>query len=254
MTPARDKVRPTRAVQRARPGHESAYGTKLSLHAHLKAQPGQNSPGNTHLKAQPGQNSPGNAHLKAQPVQNSPGTLRFNENRPFFTSRENLFPFPTPHHRAGRIFSRSNTTQHPYKTLTTTAHMASPRDKVRPTCPVQRARPGHESACGTKLSRQHPPQGPTGTKLSRQRPPQGPTGTKLSRHPQIQRKQAIFHEQGESFPVPNAPPPSRENFLPQQHHLGVYFNAADRLVPTFTRAPDQCTPQLGIVRVIGCSS
>ena len=86
------------------------------------------------------------------------------------------------------------------------------------------------------------------------RPPQGPTGTKLSRHPQIQRKQAISHEQGESFPVPNAPPPSRENFLPQQHHLGVYFNAADRLVPTFTRAPDQCTPQLGIVWVIGCSS
>ena len=96
MTPARDKVRPPRAVQRARPGRESARGTKLSRHAHLKAQPVQNSPGNT--------------HLKAQPVQNSPGTLRFNENRPFLTSRENLFPFPTPHHRAGRIFSRNNTT------------------------------------------------------------------------------------------------------------------------------------------------
>ena len=39
-----------------------------------------------------------------------------------------------------------------------------------------------------------------------------------------------------------------------QHHLGAYFNAADRLVPTFTRAPDQCAPKLGIVRVIGCSS
>ena len=96
MASPRDKVRPTRAVQRARPGRESARGTKLSLHAHLKAQPVQNSPGNT--------------HLKAQPVQNSPGTLKFNENRPFLTSRENLFPFPTPHHRAGRIFSRNNTT------------------------------------------------------------------------------------------------------------------------------------------------
>ena len=82
MASPRDKVRPTRAVQRARPGRESARGTKLSLHA----------------------------HLKAQPVQNSPGTLKFNENRPFLTSRENLFPFPTPHHRAGRIFSRNNTT------------------------------------------------------------------------------------------------------------------------------------------------
>ena len=76
-------------------GHESARGTKLSQHSHLKAQPVQNSPHNT--------------RHKAQPVQNSPGTPKNNENWPFLASRENLFPFPTRRHRAGRIFSRNNT-------------------------------------------------------------------------------------------------------------------------------------------------
>ena len=155
-----------------------------------------------------------------------------NENWPFLASKENYFPFPTPHHRAGRIFSRNNTTQYPSQ--------------------------GHHhpttTPTGTKLSPQHPPQSPTGTKLSQQHPPHGSTGTKLSQHAHNQRKLAISRQQGELFPVPNTAPPSRENFLPQQHHLGVYFNAADRLVPTFTPAPDQCTPQLGLVRVIGCSS
>ena len=77
------------------PGHESTRGTKLSQHSHLKAQPVQNSPHNT--------------RHKARPVQNSPGTPKNNENWPFLASRENYFPFPTPHHRAGRIFSRNNT-------------------------------------------------------------------------------------------------------------------------------------------------
>ena len=76
-------------------GHESARGTKLSQHSHLKAQPVQNSPNNT--------------RHKAQPVQNSPSTPKNNENWPFLASRENSFPFPTPRHRAGRIFSRNNT-------------------------------------------------------------------------------------------------------------------------------------------------
>ena len=82
-------------------------------------------------------------------------------------------------------------------------------------------------------------------------------------------------EQGELSPASNTNPPlTRYKTLPArpktpksghfsragrilsrfQHHLGAYFNAADRLVPTFTRAPDQCAPELGIVRVIGCSS
>ena len=200
------------------PGHESTRGTKLSQHSHLKAQPVQNSPHNT--------------RHKAQPVQNSPGTPKNNENWPFLASMENLFPFPTPRHRAGRIFSRNNTTQYPSQ--------------------------GHHhpttTPTGRKLSLQHPPQGATGTKLSPQHPPQGTTDTKLSQHAHNQRKLAISRQQGEFFPVPNTAPPSRENFLPQQHHLGVYFNAADRLVPTFTPAPDQCTPQLGLVRIIDCSS
>ena len=42
-----------------------------------------------------------------------PTTPTINENWPFLASKENYFPFPTPHHRAGRIFSRNNTTQHP---------------------------------------------------------------------------------------------------------------------------------------------
>ena len=64
-----------------------------------------------------------------------------------------------------------------------------------------------------------------------------------------------FQARRENFlPVP--PPRNRagRTFSRFHHHLGAYFNAADRLVPTFTRAPDQCAPKLGIVRVIGCSS
>ena len=63
----------------------------------------------THPPPQPVQNSPHNTRHKAQPVQNSPSTPTINENWPFLASRENYFPFPTPHHRAGRIFSRNNT-------------------------------------------------------------------------------------------------------------------------------------------------
>ena len=72
-------------------------------------QPVENSPCNTRHKAQPVQNSPNNTRHKAQPVQNSPSTPKNNENWPFLASKENYFPFPTPHHRAGRIFSRNNT-------------------------------------------------------------------------------------------------------------------------------------------------
>ena len=201
-----------------------------------------------------------------------------NENWPFLASKENYFPFPTPHHRAGRIFSRNYTTQYPsqghhhpnrYKTLPATPTSKPNRYKTLPACP-QSTKTGHFSPArriisrsqhrtteqgefspattplnthhrdtttptGRKLSLQHPPQGATGTKLSQQHPPQSPTGTKLSQHAQKQRKLAISRQQGELFPVPNTAPPSRENFLPQQHHLGVSFNAADRLVPTFTR-------------------
>ena len=197
-------------------------------------QPVENSPCNTRHKAQPVQNSPSNTHLTARPVQNSPGTPKNNENWPFLASRENLFPFPTRRHRAGRIFSRNYTTQYPsqghhHPTTTPTGTKLSLQHRR------QHAQPGTRVNTRYKTLPALPPQSPTGTKLSPQHPPQGSTGTKLSRHAQKQRKLAISREQGESFPVPNATPPSRENFLPQQHHLGVSFNAADRLVPTFTR-------------------
>ena len=131
---------------------------------HLKAHPVQNSPGNTRHKAQPVQNSPSNTHLTARPVQNSPSMPTINENWPFLASRENSFPFPTPHHRAGRFFSRNNTTQHPsqghhhpnrYKTLPATASPWPNREKTRPTRPRQRLSPGHESARAKEFA-QHP--------------------------------------------------------------------------------------------------
>ena len=165
--------------------------------------------------------------------------------------------------RAGRILSRSQhrTTEQGEFSPATTPLNTHHRDTTTPTGTKptqqrrrQRAQPGARVSTRYKTLPALPPQSPTGTKLSPQHPPQGSTGTKLSRHAQKQRKLAISRQQGELFPVPNTAPPSRENFLPQQHHLGVYFNAADRLVPTFTPAPDQCTPQLGLVRVIGCSS
>ena len=182
-------------------GEFSPATTPLNTHhrdttTHPPPQPVQNSPNNTHLKAQPVQNSPSNTHLTARPVQNSPSMPTINENWPFLASKENYFPFPTPHHRAGRIFSRNYTTQYPSQ--------GHHHPSTTPT--------------GTKLSQQHPPQSPTGTKLSQQHPPHGSTGTKLSQHAHNQRKLAISRQQGELFPVPNTAPPSRENFLPQQHH------------------------------------
>ena len=93
-------------------------------------QPVEKSPCNTCHKAQPVQNSPSNTHLTARPVQNSPGTPKNNENWPFLASRENLIPFPTRRHRAGRIFSRNNTTQHPSQ-----GHHHPNRHKTHPATP-----------------------------------------------------------------------------------------------------------------------
>ena len=129
--------------------------------------------------------------------------------------------------RAGRIFSRSQhraTEQGEFSPATTPLNTHH-RDTTTPTGTKptqqrrrQRAQPGTRVNTRYKTLPALPPQSPTGTKLSPQHPPQGTTGTKLSRHAQQQRKLAISREHGESFPVPNAAPPSRENFLPQQHH------------------------------------
>ena len=68
-----------------------------------------------------------------------PTTPTINENWPFLASRENSFPFPTPHHRAGRIFSRNNTTQYPSQ-----GHHHPNRHKTHPATP-----PTTRSAGGT---------------------------------------------------------------------------------------------------------
>ena len=202
MTPARNNVRATR--------HFGIPARKSSPSAPLQPFPREkNSPG-TPLQQFPRE--------KVRPATASP-----------WPNREKTLPArpktPKSSHfsRAGRTFSRfqRRTTEQGEFSPATTPLNTHHRDTTTPT--------------GRKLSLQHPPQGATGTKLSQQHPPQSPTGTKLSQHAQKQRKLAISRQQGELFPVPNTAPPSRENFLPQQHHLGVSFNAADRLVPTFTR-------------------
>ena len=129
----REKTRPTTAqswpnrenTRPARPktpnsSHFSRAGRTFSRFQRRTTEQGDFSPATTPLNThhrdtttqpppQPVEKSPCNTCHKAQPVQNSPGTPKNNENWPFLASRENSFPFPTPHHRAGRIFSRNNT-------------------------------------------------------------------------------------------------------------------------------------------------
>ena len=218
----------------------------------------------------PVQNSPRNSRPLARPVQNSPGTPTINEIRPFLASRENFLPLPTPiHHSPGTKLSQqqpppgstgTKLSRHAQKhrnpaissaqgelfpgSTTTTPS----RENFFPVPP-----PIHHSP-GKKLSRQQPPPGPTGTKLS---PHAHPLAQPVQNSPSTPKNTEIrpFQARRENFlPVP--PPRNRagRTFSRFHHHLGAYFNAADRLVPTFTRAPDQCAPKLGIVRVIGCSS
>ena len=166
--------------------------------------------------------APNEPHARAHPVQNSPGTPTINEIRPFQARRENFLPVPPPRHRAGRTFSRfqHQSTTHPVQN--------SPRNTHLKAHPVQNS-----------PSNTHPLAQPV------QNSPSTPKNTEIR----------PFLASRENFlPVP--PPRHRAGriFSRFQHHLGAYFNAADRLVPTFTRAPDQCAPELGIVRVIGCPS
>ena len=190
-------------------------------------QPVENSPCNTRHKAQPVQNSPSNTHLTARPVQNSPSMPTINENWPFLASRENSFPFPTPHHRAGRIFSRNNTTQYPSQ-----GHHHPNRHKTHPATPP--------TTCSARGTSQHAGQNSPGTPLQpfprkKTRPataqswpnrektlparPKTPKSSHFSRAGRtFSRFPNQFTPQGELFRVSNTAPPSRENFLPQQHH------------------------------------
>ena len=113
--------------------------------------------------------------------------------------------------------------------------------------------PIHHSP-GTKLSQQQPPPGSTGTKLSPQQPPRAQPVQNSPGTPKNTEIRPFLASRENFLPVPTPRHRAGRIFSRFQHHLGAYFNAADRLVPTFTQAPDQCAPELGIVRVIGCSS
>ena len=169
-----------------------------------------------------------------------------------------------------------------YITLPATATPGPNRYKTLPARP-KTPKSGHFSRAGRTFSRfqhqstTHPVQNSPSNSHPRAQPVQNsPSNTHPRAHP-VQNSPSNTHPL--AHPVQNSPSTPknteirpfqarRENFLPLptprhragrifsrfQHRLGAYFNAADRLVPTFTRAPDQCAPKLGIVRVIGCSS
>ena len=138
----------------------------------------------------------------------------------------NFFAFPTPHHRAGRIFSRNNTTQHPsqghhhpnrYKTLPATASPWPNREKL-----AQRA-PDNVSARGTSQhARKSSPSTPSNRsrakKLAQQQPNLGQTAKKLSQRAQKHQNLANFPEQGELFRVSQTNSPRRANFFAQIQH------------------------------------
>ena len=135
----------------------------------------QNSPCNTRHKAQPVENSPCNTRHKAQPVQNPPSTPTINENWPFLASKENYFPFPTPHHRAGRIFSRNNTILVSISTQLTGWSLLSPRHQTNA--------PLSSALCGL-LAAHHdaaPERAGTGRRLADWKRPRNPQASSL--HP-----------------------------------------------------------------------
>ena len=228
--------------------------------------------------------APNEPHARAHPVQNSPGTPKNTEIRPFLASRENFLPLPTPiHHSPGTKLSQQQpppgstgtklSQQHPPAGPTGTklsqhAHnqrnpaISSAQGEFSPgstTTPPSRENflplptPIHHSP-GTKLSQQQPPPGSTGTKLSPQQPPRAQPVQNSPGTPKNTEIRPFLASRENFLPVPTPRHRAGRIFSRFQHHLGAYFNAADRLVPTFTQAPDQCAPELGIVRVIGCSS
>ena len=199
--PNREKTRPARP-KTPKSSHFSRAGRTFSRFQRRTTEQGDFSPATTPLNThhrdtttqpppQPVEKSPCNTCHKAQPVQNSPSTPTINENWPFLASKENYFPFPTPHHRAGRIFSRNNTTQHPSQ--------------------------GHH----------HPTTTPTGTKLSLQHPPQGQP-VQNSPHNTHLKAQPVQNSPGTPKNNENWPfLASRENLFPfptRRHRAGRIFS------------------------------
>ena len=223
--PNREKTLPARP-KTPKSSHFSRAGRTFSRFQRRTTEQGEFSPATTPLNThhrdtttqpppQPVQNSPHNTHLKAQPVQNSPNTPTINENWPFLASKENYFPFPTPHHRAGRIFSRNNTTQYPSQ-----GHHHPNRHKTHPATPP--------TTCSARGTSQHAGQNSPGTPLQpfprkKTRPATAqswPNREKtLPARPKHQNL-AIFPEQGELFRVSRTSSPRRANFFafPTPHH------------------------------------
>ena len=125
----------------------------------------------------------------------------------------NFFAFPTPHHRAGRIFSRNYTTQYPSQ-----GHHHPNRHKTHPATPP--------TTCSARGTSQHAGQNSPGTplqpfprkKLAQQQPNLGQTAKKLSQRAQKHQNLANFPEQGELFRVSQTNSPRRANFFAQIQH------------------------------------
>ena len=259
-TPKNTEIRPFLASREnflPVPPPRNRAGRTFSRFQHQSTtHPVQNSPSNTHLKAHPVHNSPSNSHPRAQPVQNSPSTPKNTEIRPFQARRENFLPLPTPiHHSPGTKLSQ-HAQKHRNPAISSTQGEFPPASNTTPPSRenfLPLPTPIHHSP-GTKLSPQHPPQGPSGTKLSPQQPPRAQPVQNSPGTPKNTEIRPFLASRENFLPVPTPRHRAGRIFSRFQHHLGAYFNAADRLVPTFTQAPDQCAPELGIVRVIGCSS
>ena len=216
----REKTRPTTAqswpnrenTRPARPktpnsSHFSRAGRTFSRFQRRTTEQGDFSPATTPLNThhrdtttqpppQPVEKSPCNTCHKAQPVQNSPGTPKNNENWPFLASRENYFPFPTPHHRAGRIFSRNNTTQYPSQ-----GHHHPNRHKTHPATPPTTRSAGGTSQHAVQNSPSTPTSKPNRYKTLPARPQSTKTGHFSPAGRIISRSQHRTTEQGEFSPA-----------------------------------------------------
>ena len=225
-TPTGTKPTQQRRRQRAQPGARVSTRDKT-----LPARPSNRSRAKKLAQQQPnlGQTAK-KLSQRAQKHQNlaifpEQGEL-FRVSRTNSPRRANFFAFPTPHHRAGRIFSRNNTTQHPsqghhhpnrYKTLPATASPWPNREKL-----AQRA-PDNVSARGTSQhARKSSPSTPSNRsrakKLAQQQPNLGQTAKKLSQRAQKHQNLANFPEQGELFRVSQTNSPRRANFFAQIQH------------------------------------
>ena len=226
--------------------HQS-FQTKRRIHRQLNT---PNGPTTTRLHHYAGHYSiptPTGTKLSPQhPLQGATGT-KLSQQHPQSTKTGHFSP-------ARRIISRSQhrTTEQGEFSPATTPLNTHHRDTTTPTGTKptqqrrrQRAQPGARVSTRDKTLPARPSNRSRAKKLAQQQPNLGQTAKKLSQRAQKHQNLAIFPEQGElfrvsrtnsprranffAFPTPhhragrifsrnNTAPPSRENFLPQQHH------------------------------------